>query len=131
MNDEMLKEKPDGASGLSDSPGSEFPCELCGVEMQDSKSFKWGDEVDPVWLCEECNEKQIHLLDEPEKELFIEIGATTSGKVNVSVPGVWSKRLPIKEAELCVELLNDALRHARNNSQNSKMMDASRKEKQI
>lgn len=54
-----------------------------------------------------------------EDELFLEIGATTSGNVNVSVPGVWSKRMLLKEAETVLEILEDAIRLARINSENT------------
>lgn len=52
------------------------------------------------------------------EEKFLEIKPTTSGRVHVSVPGVWSKRMPLKEAEKVAAALTDAAWIARMSGEN-------------
>lgn len=52
---------------------------------------------------------------------FLEIAATTSGRVLVSIPNVWQKLMEVSEAQVCLELFESAIFHAKANK--SKPMD--------
>ena len=48
---------------------------------------------------------------------FFSIGATTSGRIRVDLEGVGGKYVTIREAETMREILDDAIRHASENTE--------------